>query len=178
MIKNAWAELKPKDLATLKGFLDGMPEKERPLYGLMESGGWILSPILRPRTSVKAWLTASLGMGAIHDHLYVVLFTKDKIVFSQGRSGCRNESKRRKYAYSDLKVLSVRHGIFTDSAFFRFSDGFHFRMRTLPKTQVKPVQRLSDEGITVFDYKKLSAEQHTNNYYPFAIMRILPRNLL
>ncbi len=160
MVKRVWKELKPEDLATVQGYLDGLPQEQRPLYGL---------------TGIKTSLWSRLGGGAMP---YVVLFTRDRIVLSKRSVGGQKERERREYTIGDLTGVTPRHGPLLDSALFRFADGFTVRVGNIPHTQIEPVVRFLHEGLDAFDPGRLTSVQRTNCYYTFISMQILSRDLL
>ncbi len=160
MAKLVWKELKPDDMAVVTDYLVGLPEAERPLYGLQ---------------GIKTTLWSQLGGGGA---TWVVLFMPDRIVLSK-RSKFGNKDKGTvEHPLSDLMDLSVRDGPMFDSALFTFKSGFKMRVGNIPNTQIEPVKRFLEIGVEAFEWSGLTNVQRTNACVAFSMMGILPPDLL
>lgn len=160
MVKRVWKELKPDDLQVLTDFLATMPEEDRPLYGI---------------TGIKTSLWSQIGGGA---NSFVALFLPETIVFSKRSLGGIREKTRDELPLAGLIDVSVRRGPMLDSARFTFANGFKVRVGNILHHQITPVTRLPSEGVAALDWANLSAAQKTNCYFTFAMMGLLPRDLL
>lgn len=144
MAKIVWKQLGPGDLAAFREYLGGLPETDRPLYGLL---------------GVKAWWWTRLGGWA---RPLVVLFRGQRVVLYRRAFWGRRAISRREYGVADLQRVSVRRGPLLESARFSFADGFSVRVGSLPRHQSSPVERFLREGAAALDPARLTPGQLTN----------------
>ena len=160
MVKRVWKALKPDDMAAVTGYLAGLADDERPLYGV---------------TGIKTSFWSRIGGGA---KLLIVLFMPDRIILSKRNITGVKETWSVEHALTDLVDLRSRRGPMFDSALFTFADGFKIRVGNIPHTQIAPVVRYMAEGAAALEWSRLTDVQRTNCYYTFTMMKILPRDLL
>jgi len=160
MVKRVWKALKPDDMAAVTGYLAGLADDERPLYGV---------------TGIKTSFWSRIGGGA---KLLIVLFMPDRIILSKRNITGVKETWSVEHALTDLVDLRPRRGPMFDSALFSFADGFKIRVGNIPHTQTAPIVRFMDEGSGAFGWDRLTDVQRTNCYYTFTMMKILPRDLI
>jgi len=154
-----WKRLRPEDLAAFREHLDGLPEKDRPCYGLV---------------GVKASWWSRLGGGA---RPFVVLISGETITLQKRSVRRHRELSRRDYVIGDLRRVSVRRGPLLESARFSFTDGYSVRVGSLPRGQAQPMERFLVDGAAAFDPSCLSPEQFTNTYLACGVMGLLPGGL-
>ena len=161
MAKLVWKKLSPGDIETLLTHVEGIPESDRPLYGLVG----------KKRREFLFW-TFSLNKP------HVLYFTNDRVVLSQRSVGGAKEKSRREYGIGDLTDVRVTKGPLLESIKLAFSDGFKIKLRDVPKMQSDPVERVLREGIEAFARNRLSDEQITNCYFAYNFGRLIPTDLL
>lgn len=159
MGRMVWKRLRPEDLAGFREYLDGLPDEERPCYGLVgvETSWW-----------------SRLGGGA---RPFVVLIRGETITLRK-RSVCRRrELSRRDYPIGELERVSARRGPLLESVRLSFTDGYSVRVGSLPRGQALPVEGFVAEGAAAFDPSRLSAGQLTNTYLACRAEGLLPGDL-
>jgi hypothetical protein len=161
MAKLVWKKLSPGDIETLLTHIEGIPESDRPLYGLVGI----------KRREFLMWRFSLNKRHALY-------FTNDRVVLSQRSTGGAKEKSRREYSIVDLADVRVIRGPLFESIKLAFRDGFKIKLRDVPKMQSDPVERVLREGTSAFARNRLSDEQITNCYFAYSFARLIPADLL
>lgn len=153
-----------EQVVTLTDYLDQMSEAERPLYGFV---------------GVKTSLWSQMGGGA---KPFVVVFMPDRVVFSKRSVTGKKETWSEAHALGDLADVSVREGPLYDSAQLTFTDGYKVRVGNIDHSGgerlISPVVEYMRAGPAAFDRSRLSDYQWTGCSYAYALMGIVPYDLV
>ncbi len=160
MPKFVWKSLKPEDMETFLGYVDGLPESERPLYGL---------------TGKKpAFLTAGSAMWT-----HAVHFTADQVIVTEV-AFVSNKKTQTSHDLSDLVQVDAKKPKLGEFGRLKlgFSDDSSLDLTQVPKTQSEPVELLLTEGTSAFPPERLTDAQITNCYYAYDMAGVIPPDLL
>jgi hypothetical protein len=159
MPKFVWKSLKSEDMEKLLGYLEGLPESERPLYGL---------------TGQKpTFLTAGSATWT-----HAVHFTADRVVITDATSP--PNKKTTSHDLGDLLQVDAKKPRLGEFGRLKlgFRDGSSLELMQVSKTQCEPVEALLGEGPAAFARERLSDTQLTNCYYAYDLAGVIPPDLL
>jgi hypothetical protein len=154
-----WRKLAPGEMHTFLSYLDAVPDKERPVYGI--SGD-------------KSSLWQKMGGGTKH---IIVLFFPDHVVFSTRSMVTRKELSRRERPLSDITGVNVIAGPMMSGVAFRFNDGSKLKVANLMHKEAEPLTRFMSEGLAAFDRSRLDEESLSYFFYACNIGLPLPDDL-
>ncbi|MCB2224535.1 MAG: hypothetical protein KQH83_10245 [Actinobacteria bacterium] len=151
--------LKPEQQRRFLAYLDGLPEHERPVYGLTGSKGSSSWTMFRP-------IAATTTIAA--------LFFADRVVFSQETWGKGSTE----VPIADIAGIEVKQSVLDSKVRFRLADGGKIVLNDVMKKASQPLSAYGAMGMAAFDPSRLSDVAMLYFYRACDMAMDLPEGLL